>query len=191
LAKADALSAQLKEAIVMAQQDYEQQPEAADLADAVQDDTAETLVGPPGADPLDAGYIPPDRPYGLDEDEVTPAGQWTGESLDQRLRREQPEWMPVDADRAGRIAIADAGAAGEEPDAMDGIDEGIDGGAASAEEAAMHEVDLGIDPVTDESPMGDSQVAASLAEDPLADQAQADAAWYHADDVRRRSQHAR
>jgi hypothetical protein len=168
----------------MAQQDYEQQPEAADIADAVQDDTGQTLVGPPGADPLDAGYIPPDRPYGLDEDGVTAAGQWEGESLDQRLRREQPEQMPVDADRSGRIAIADAEAAGQTPDAMDGIDEGIAGGAASAEEAAMHNVDMSIEPVDDESPMGDPEVAASLAADPYADQALADAQRDHADDIR-------
>jgi hypothetical protein len=152
----------------MAQHDYEQQPEAADIADVLQDDAGETLVGPPGADPLDAGYIPPDRPYGLDDDAVTAAGQWNGESLDERLRREEPEEMPVDAGRSGRIMIA-----------------------ASAEEAAMHEVDLNIEPVDDDSPMDDPQVAANLAEDPLADQALADAAWDHAQDVRRGSQRAR
>ncbi|MDQ3901347.1 MAG: DUF5709 domain-containing protein [Actinomycetota bacterium] len=171
----------------MAQHDYEKQPEAADLAEAVQDDSAETLVGPPGTDPLDAGYIPPDRPYGLDDDLVTVAGQRDGESIDQRLRREQPEWMPVDVDRSGRIALADAGAAGQTPDAMDGIDVGIDGGAASAEEAAVHELDMSIEPVDDESPLGDPEVAGSLAEDFLADQALADAARDHADDVRNSS----
>lgn len=170
----------------MAQQDYEKQPEAADLADAVQDDTAETLVGPPGADPLDAGYVPPDRPLGLDDNAVTAPGQRDGESLDQRLRHEQPERPPADADRAGRLAVA--GAAGQTPDAMDGVDEGIAGGAASAEEAAVHEVDTSIEPVSDESPMGDPEVAASLAGDPLADQALADAKRDNADDIRRRSQ---
>jgi hypothetical protein len=160
----------------MAQQDYEQQPEAADLADAVQDDTAETLVGPPGADPLDAGYVPPDRPYGLDDGAVTAAGQWNGGSLDERLRRERPESVPVDAGRSGRIAVADADAAGQTPDDMDGVDEGIAGGAASAEEAAVHELDMSLEPVDDESPMDDPEVAASLASDPYADQARADAA---------------
>ena len=160
----------------MAQQDYEQQPEAADLADAVQDDTAETLVGPPGADPLDAGYVPPDRPYGLEDGVVTAAGQWNGESIDQRLGREQPESVPVDAGRSGRIVVADAGAAGQTPDDMDGVDEGIAGGAASAEEAAVHELDMSLEPVDDESPMDDPEVAASLAADPHADQARADAA---------------
>ena len=160
----------------MAQQDYEQQPEAADLADAVQDDTAETLVGPPGADPLDAGYIPPDRPYGMQDNAITAAGQRDGEALDQRLSREQPEWMAVDAGRSGRITVADAGAAGQTPDAMDGVDEGIAGGAASAEEAAVHELDMSLEPVDDESPMDDPEVAASLANDPRADQAMVDAA---------------
>ena len=175
----------------MAQQDYEQQPEAADLGDAVQDDTGETLVGPPGADPLDAGYIPPDRPYGLEDNAVTAAGQWNGESLDQRLRREQPEGTPVDVGRSGRIAVADAGAAGETPDAIDGVDEGIAGGAASAEEAAVHQIGMSIEPVDDESPMGDPEVAASLAADSRADQALADAQRDHSDHVRRSGQTAR
>lgn len=159
----------------MAQRDYEEQPEAADIADAVQDDTGETLVGPPGADPLDAGYIPPDRPYGLDDPDVTPAGQLESESLGDRLRREQPEETFTDTDRSGRISIADEGAALETPDAMDGVDEGLDGGAASAEEAAVHYVDTSVEPVVDEGPMDDSEVAASLAHDPLADRAFADA----------------
>jgi len=160
----------------MAQRDYEEQPEAADIADAVQDDTGETLVGPPGADALDAGYIPPDRPYGLDDNDVTPAGQLEGESLGERLRREQPEQTFTDPDRSGRISIADQGAALETPDAMDGVDDVIDGGAASAEEAAVHYVDTSIEPVVEERPIDDPDVAASVAQDPLADRAFADAA---------------
>jgi hypothetical protein len=160
----------------MAQRDYEEQPEAADIADAIQDDTGETLVGPPGADALDAGYIPPDRPYGLDDNDVTPAGQLEGESLGERLRREQPEQTFTDPDRSGRISIADQGAALETPDAMDGVDDGIDGGAASAEEAAVHYVDTSIEPVVEERPIDDPDVAASVAQDPLADRAFADAA---------------
>lgn len=160
----------------MAQHDYEQQPEAPDIAAVVQEDTAETLIGPPGADPLDAGYIPPDRPYGLDDPTVTAAEQRDGESLDDRLRREQPEQTFEDTDRAGRIAIVDAGPGEETPDAIEGIDEGIDGGAASAEEAAVHVVNARIEPVDDERPMDDPEVTASLAEDSLAAQAIADAA---------------
>jgi hypothetical protein len=125
----------------MAQRDYEEQPEAPDLGAALQLDSAETLVGPPGRDPLDAGYSPPDRPYALDDDQLTVAGQREGETLDERLAREEPEDEPVDVDRAGRLADPDQGAALERGDAMDAEDVGIDGGAASAEEAAVHVVD--------------------------------------------------
>jgi hypothetical protein len=59
----------------MAQRDYEEQPEAPDLGAAIQLDSAETLVAPPERDALDAGYSPPDRPYALDDDELTVAGQ--------------------------------------------------------------------------------------------------------------------
>ena len=124
----------------MAQRDYEVQPEAPDLGAAIQLDTAETLAGPPDVDALDAGYSPPDRPYALDDDEVTVAGQRDGETLDERLAREVPEDVPVDVDRAGRLADPEQLGLMERGDAL-GRDVGIDGGAASAEEAAMHIVD--------------------------------------------------
>jgi uncharacterized protein DUF5709 len=119
------------------EQDFEIQPESAELGDAVQQGAEETLVGPPGADPLDAGYIPPDRPYGLDDDEVVGAA----ESLDDRLRREEPEETYADIGRAGRLVIADAGPGAETSDSLEAVDVGIDGGAASAEEAAVHLID--------------------------------------------------
>jgi uncharacterized protein DUF5709 len=126
----------------MVQRDYEEQPEAPDLGAAVQLDTAETLVGPvDGNDAIDAGYSPPDRPYALDDDEVTGAGQAAGETLDERLAREVPEEVPVDADRAGRLADPEQLGVMERTDVMEGRDVGIDGGAASAEEAAVHVVD--------------------------------------------------
>jgi hypothetical protein len=160
----------------MAQRDYEDQPEAPDLGAAVQLEPQETLTGPPGSDALDAGYVPPDRPYGLDDDATTAAGQRDGESHDERLDRERPEEpLPADADRSGRIAVPDADAVGEARDAMDGQDVGIDGGAASAEEAAVHDVDLGVTGVEDDSPMEDPAVAESLARDPEADTARVDA----------------
>lgn len=122
----------------------DQQPQSPDLGAAVQLDNAETLDGPAGgADALDAGYVPPDRPYGLDEDGVTGAGMRDGDSLDERLRREQPEELPRDEDRAGRLV-----AGGEDGDA---VDVGIDGGAASAEEAAVHEVGTGDGPAETEA----------------------------------------
>jgi hypothetical protein len=124
----------------MAQRDYEEQPEAPDLGASVQLESEQHLAGPADRDALDAGYSPPDRPYLAEEDEVTARGMREGDSLDERLRRERGD-DSVDADRSGRIGIADEGAALETPDAMDGVDVGIDGGAASAEEAAVHTVD--------------------------------------------------
>ena len=126
----------------MAQRDYEEQPEAPDLGASVQLESSQHLGAPPGdRDGLDAGYVPADRPYALDDDGVTGAGMREGASLEERLRRELPEEAEADPDRAGRITIADEGAALETRDALEGIDEGIDGGAASAEEAAVHVVE--------------------------------------------------
>ena len=167
----------------MAQRDYEIQPEAPDLGEAVQLDTAETLVGPAGddVDPLDAGYSPPDRPYVLDDVELTSGGA-EDETLDQRLAREEPEEMPVDLDRAGRLADPEQDGAMDRPDGLEGQDVGVDGGAASAEEAAVHVVDLGTDAdaAADEeggqASIDDEIVAETLAADPDADAARLDAA---------------
>jgi hypothetical protein len=131
----------------VSQRDYEDQPEAPDLGEFVQEDTAETLVGPPGSDPLDAGYIPPDRPYGIDDDQTTTRIDTEPEPLDIALRRERPDIDPDDPasgsdgepDRSGRLASSAPGADGDYGDSVDGEDVGIDGGAASAEEAAVHE----------------------------------------------------
>jgi Family of unknown function (DUF5709) len=168
----------------MAQRDYEPQPEAPDLGATVQLETSESLVGPPGddVDALDAGYSPPDRPYALDDDELTVAGQREGETLDERLAREEPDDLPVDLGRAGRLSDPDQGAALERGDAMDADDVGIDGGAASAEEAAVHVVDLGtdLDDLEDadggQPPVDDEIVAETLAGDPTVDPARVDAA---------------
>ena len=167
----------------MAQRDYEEQPEAPDLGSAIQLDTSDTLAGPAGdVDALDAGYSPPDRPYALADDELTVAGQLEGESLDERLAREVPEEVPVDVDRAGRLADPEQFGVMERSDAIEGQDVGIDGGAASAEEAAVHIVDLGTDPdaLADEeggqAPVDDEIAAETLAGDPDADAARVDAA---------------
>ena len=65
----------------MAQRDYEEQPEAPDLGMSIQLETSQSLVGPPGdVDGLEAGYSPPDRPYALDDDELTVAGQRADEA---------------------------------------------------------------------------------------------------------------
>lgn len=124
---------------VMERHDHDDtQADAPDLGAAVQLENAETLEGPIGDDPLDAGYVPPDRPFALDDNQVSGAG----DTLDERLAREVPDG-PVqgDADRSGRLVIDGEGAALETGDAMDATEVGVDGGAASAEEAAMHDVD--------------------------------------------------
>jgi len=142
------------------------QPQAPDLGSAVQLDNADTLDGPAGAaDALDAGYVPPDRPYVLDEDGVTGAGMRDGDSLDERLRREQPEELPRDDDRAGRLV--------EDGDDADAVDVGVDGGAASAEEAAVHDVGDGERPAETEPAV---HVPADPAADAEVDAAAADAA---------------
>jgi hypothetical protein len=76
---------------------------------------------------VDAGYSPPDRPYSLDDDELTVAGQAAGETLDERLAREVPEEVPVDVDRAGRLADPEQLGVMERTDSMEGQDVGIDG----------------------------------------------------------------
>lgn len=127
----------------MAQRDYEEQPEAPDLGASVQLESSQTLAAPPAdRDGMDAGYVPADRPYVAEDDDMTARGMREGDTLDQRLAREVPEGEPGgDPDRAGRIEMADEGIAQETPDSMAGVDVGIDGGGASAEEAAVHRVD--------------------------------------------------
>jgi hypothetical protein len=166
----------------MAQRDYEEQPEAPDLGASVQLESEEHLAAPAGdRDGLDAGYSPPDRPYLAEEDEVTARGMREGDSLDERLRRERGD-DPVDADRSGRIGLAGEGAALETPDAMDGVDVGVDGGAAGAEEAAVHTTDDPARPVETEpsvagSPdLDDPELDAALGADPEADRAAAQVA---------------
>jgi hypothetical protein len=128
------------------QREYEVQPEAPDLGENVQEDTAATLVGPPDADALDAGYIPPDRPYALDDDQVATRLDTEPEDLDTRLSRERPDVTSADPgadlpepDRSGRLESFSSGADGAYNRSMDGLEVGVDGGAASAEEAAMHD----------------------------------------------------
>ena len=166
----------------MAQRDYEEQPEAPDLGASVQLESEEHLAAPAGdRDGLDAGYSPPDRPYLAEEDEVTARGMREGASLDERLRGERGD-EPVDVERSGRIELADEGAALETPDAMAGVDVGIDGGAAGAEEAAMHTTDdpdapVAMEPSVAGSPeLDDPEVDAALDADPEADTAAEQAA---------------
>ncbi|MGW6841192.1 DUF5709 domain-containing protein [Streptomyces sp. NPDC054958] len=132
---------------------YQPQPE--DEPSELQPDMDDSL-GEPGMDALlDQGYSPPERPYTRPRDDTTGEGQRRGESLDERLAREEPdreptagdgigglvdgEGEPMDAQaggpRAGRLAAATAS---PHQNSVLARDVGIDAGAASAEEAAMH-----------------------------------------------------
>jgi len=113
------------------------------------------------ADVADAGYVPEDRPWAVDD----PVVSGEEETLDQRLAEEEPDTGSDEGEerdglgdvsgtdgelrdaevgdaRVGRLAATDAGAEGApdpEPD-LEAFDEGRAGGAASAEEAAVHVV---------------------------------------------------
>ena len=101
---------------------------------------------------LDSGYSPPEayrgEGFGTTADE-----QLQGESLDERLRQEEPEPDPYDLpsedlddgevgdQRAGRLVDPDGGIGEDTEKDLVGEDVGIDGAAASAEEAAVHIVE--------------------------------------------------
>jgi hypothetical protein len=111
--------------------------------DAIFDDPDETL---------DSGYSPPEsyrgEGFGTTADEAL-----QGESLDERLRQEEPEADPyaeqdevlddgeVGTERAGRLVDPDEGLGEDTEKDLVGDDVGIDGAASSAEEAAVHIVE--------------------------------------------------
>jgi hypothetical protein len=119
----------------------------------------DTLDGTPGVrDVLDTGWSPAERPWAVDDWGTTGEEESAGESLDGRLARELPDWVPDEGDglgdasdtdgeliddevgdrRAGRLVDADGGAGTDTDDELYARDAGIDGAAASAEEAAVH-----------------------------------------------------
>jgi Family of unknown function (DUF5709) len=125
--------------------------EAIDLDQVLGDDEVDEA--------LDTSYSPPERPRELDAFGTTVAEQRAGETLDQRLRQEEPD-PAMQADlpddqfedgalddgevgdaRAGRLVDPDEGLGEDTEKDVVGWDAGIDGGAASAEEAAMHIVE--------------------------------------------------
>jgi hypothetical protein len=133
-------------------------PEEPDLGASVQLEAGETLDGRPGTDGLDAGVVAPNRPFGLDDPDTTPAGQRERETIDDRLTREIPDdtggaatapgpelsegeiGSEAGQGRTGRLTAAEP-----DPDQWPGRslaaeDVGISGAAASAEEAAMHDL---------------------------------------------------
>jgi hypothetical protein len=132
-------------------------PEEPDLGAAIQLESGETLDGPPGTDAMDALYVAPNKPFGLDDPAVTPEGQRRGDTLDERLTREVPDDLEGVAtapdptaddlgseagqERAGRLTADDTAADTRATDVLDADDAGISGGVASAEEAAVHVID--------------------------------------------------
>lgn len=114
-------------------------------------DSGDSLMFTDLDDPLDAGWVPPDRWSAGEGFGNTAAEMRRGETLDQRLLQEEPEPDPDDWDedelddgevgdrRSGRLVDANSGYDGEDVDSeMYGEDVGIDGAGASAEEAAVH-----------------------------------------------------
>ncbi len=114
------------------------------VGDAENLDPIEDLTGDDPDEIMQTGYSPPDRePHSL-RDAPTPAEERAGESLDERLRAEEPDVTPADvpledaAPRSGRLVAPDEGAHPDrEPDEI-ADDVGPAGYASSAEEAAVH-----------------------------------------------------
>lgn len=141
---------------------------------------ADSLIDRGVADPLDEGFIAPDHwspgmGFGNTATEMA-----VGETIDQRVKQEQPEpdpdapeehWNPegesreVGSKRAGRLIDAAGGLDVEdsEPEAV-ASDVGISGGAASAEEAAMYIIEA-------EDEVNDTQDVATYEYDPDVDPA--------------------
>jgi hypothetical protein len=107
-------------------------------------DPADSLAGEIGEDPLDAGYSPPDREPAAIKHPLSEDDEWRGESLDERLAEEEPEFSEADLDladqedRAGRLVDPSEGGLGSYESMEIATDVGRAGWGASAEEAAMH-----------------------------------------------------
>ena len=130
----------------------------ADDEDGLQD-PIEALDEDEVGDPYEVGYEPSDRWAGANRFGTTAAEEQQGETLDQRLAEEEPDFGAEDEDdadtdedestrrgweedpRAGRLVAEDEGLSeDDEPDSV-AFDVGIDSAAATAEEAAVHVVD--------------------------------------------------
>lgn len=124
----------------------EYMPDESEQLDQLQ--PADSLIDRGVEDVLDEGYVTPEnwspaQGFGNTLEEMR-----RGETLEMRLRQEEPEPVPADDDwnptreprevgavRAGRLMAVQAGGGTEH---TLGVDVGFGGGAASAEEAAMH-----------------------------------------------------
>ena len=106
-------------------------------------------------DILDEGISPPEELRGSRAKGVTPAEAVEGETIDDRIRQEEPEvWEDADAESDAEILDGPVGgevgeeragrlmATGEDVEQdLVAEDEGIDGAGASAEEAAVHRIE--------------------------------------------------
>jgi hypothetical protein len=132
--------------------DYE-----AEQPDGLQD-TTEALDDDEVGDPYDVGYEPSDKWAGANRFGTTAAEEEQGETLDQRLLQEEPDFGADEDDtdtdedestrrgweqdpRAGRLIAEDEGLGPDDEEDSVAYDAGIDSGAATAEEAAVHVVD--------------------------------------------------
>jgi hypothetical protein len=133
----------------------EQVPDESEQLDQL--DSDRTLIDRGLRDAMEEGYIPPDHWSAAEGFGNTPAEMRQGETLEQRIKQEEPERpvLPEEQDdaedlndhevgrqRAGRLVDANGGYPGQDEESqLIGADVGIDGAAASAEEAAMHVID--------------------------------------------------
>lgn len=104
-------------------------------------------------DILDEGISPPEELRGSRAKGVTPAEAAEGETIEDRIRQEEPEvWAEVQAEADADILDGPVGgevgdqrtgrlAAREDDTSSYAEDEGIDGAGASAEEAAIHTIE--------------------------------------------------
>lgn len=120
--------------------------------DTSPDDTDQDAIFDDADETLDSGYSPPEsyrgEGFGTTADEAL-----QGESLEERIRQEEPEPDPyapedevlddgeVGSSRAGRLVDPDEGFGEDTEKDLIGDDVGIDGAGASAEEAAVHIVE--------------------------------------------------
>lgn len=119
----------------------------------------DTLVDRGLDDALDEGYSAPEKWSVAEGYGNTPYEEEVGESLEQRLRQEEPEPDPyaeeeytdeeypegprgeVGTSRAGRLVAEDEGSHEDTEKDLVAEDVGINGAGASAEEAAVHIVE--------------------------------------------------
>jgi hypothetical protein len=104
-------------------------------------------------DVLDEGISPPEQLRGSNAKGVTPREVAEGETIEDRLRQEEPEvWEDAEAESAAEIVDGPVGGevgdertgrllASDDSSAEFAEDEGVDGAGASAEEAAIHTIE--------------------------------------------------